>query len=130
MTYRQVPNILTVLRLVLAAVFFIVLNQYRYDSGRSESLLLTAGVIFILAALTDAADGYLARRWHVESTFGRIMDPFCDKVLVIGAFIYLSAFRHARRGGRPLDIRDGQRRVPVDGGHHPRARAAGHRRAR
>ena len=93
MTYRQVPNSLTVLRLVLAAVFFIVLNQYRYDSGRPDWILLTAGVIFILAALTDAADGYLARRWHVESTFGRIMDPFCDKVLVIGAFIYLSGPR-------------------------------------
>lgn len=93
MTYRQLPNILTVLRLVLAAVFFIVLNQYRYDSGRPEGLLLAAGVIFILAALTDAADGYLARRWHVESTFGRIMDPFCDKVLVIGAFIYLAGPR-------------------------------------
>ncbi|MFW6038886.1 MAG: CDP-diacylglycerol--glycerol-3-phosphate 3-phosphatidyltransferase, partial [bacterium] len=93
MTYRQVPNILTVLRLVLAAVFFIVLNQYRYDSGRPEWLLVAAGVIFILAALTDAADGYLARRWHVESTFGRIMDPFCDKVLVIGAFIYLAGPR-------------------------------------
>jgi CDP-diacylglycerol--glycerol-3-phosphate 3-phosphatidyltransferase len=50
-------------------------------------------VFFILAAVTDAFDGYLARRWHVESTFGRIMDPFCDKVLILGAFIYLAGPR-------------------------------------
>ncbi len=47
----------------------------------------------VLAALTDLLDGYLARRWKVESTFGRIMDPFCDKVLIIGAFIYLAGPR-------------------------------------
>lgn len=93
--YRQLPNQLTVLRLFLAAVFFIVLNQYRYryhDAG-AHWLLIAAIGIFILAALTDALDGYLARRWHVESTFGRIMDPFCDKVLIIGAFIYLAGPR-------------------------------------
>jgi phosphatidylglycerophosphate synthase len=49
--------------------------------------------LFIAAALTDALDGYLARRWHVESLFGRIMDPFCDKVLILGAFIYLTGPR-------------------------------------
>jgi CDP-diacylglycerol---glycerol-3-phosphate 3-phosphatidyltransferase len=43
--------------------------------------------------LTDIMDGHLARRWHVESIFGRIMDPFCDKVLIIGAFIYLAGPR-------------------------------------
>ncbi len=49
--------------------------------------------IFIVASLTDIADGYLARRWHVESTFGRIMDPFVDKVLVLGTLIYLAGNR-------------------------------------
>lgn len=93
MPYHQVPNFLTLLRLVLAAVFFLVLNQYRYDGDVASWALLAATAIFIIAALTDAADGYLARRWGVESTFGRIMDPFCDKVLVIGAFIYLAGSR-------------------------------------
>ncbi|MEM9884192.1 MAG: CDP-alcohol phosphatidyltransferase family protein, partial [Planctomycetota bacterium] len=45
------------------------------------------------AALTDALDGYLARRWDVESRFGRIMDPFCDKILILGAVIYLGSPR-------------------------------------
>ena len=91
MSYRQVPNLLTLLRLLLAGVFFVVLNQYRYEPGGGQArwALLVALVVFVAAAITDGFDGYLARKWKVESTFGRIMDPFCDKVLVIGAFIYL-----------------------------------------
>ena len=91
--YRYFPNLLTLTRLVLAAVFFVVLNQYRYATNTPEWILLLAAGVFILAAVTDWLDGYLARRWSVESTFGRIMDPFCDKVLVIGAFIYLAGSR-------------------------------------
>ena len=46
--------------------------------------------MFLVAAATDAVDGYLARRWNVVSVFGRIMDPFADKLLVIEAFVYLA----------------------------------------
>jgi CDP-diacylglycerol--glycerol-3-phosphate 3-phosphatidyltransferase len=101
--YRSVPNQLTVLRLVLAAAFFLVLNQYRFFSKTPGWILLIAIGLFIAAALTDLLDGYLARRWQVESTFGRIMDPFCDKVLVIGAFIYLAGPRFII----PSDVPDG-----------------------
>ena len=90
--YRHLPNSLTVLRLVLAAIFFVVLNQYRYPGGPNW-VLWVAVVLFALAAVTDWLDGHLARRWKVETVFGRIMDPFCDKVLVLGAFIYLSGPR-------------------------------------
>lgn len=94
--YRRLPNLLTVLRLGLALVFFIVLNRYRYgtDADHFATVVLWMSIVlFILAALTDTLDGYLARRWKVESTFGRIMDPVCDKVLIIGAFIYLASPR-------------------------------------
>ncbi len=92
--YSQLPNQLTVLRLVLAGVFFLTLNQYCYPCGPHGSRWLVAAIVlFVLAALTDMLDGYLARKWHAESAFGRIMDPFCDKVLVLGAFIYLSGPR-------------------------------------
>lgn len=91
--YRQLPNQLTMLRLLLAAVFFVLLNCYRYGAESPVWLIPVAIVVFILAAVTDSLDGYLARRWHVESKFGRIMDPFCDKVLVIGAFVYLAGPR-------------------------------------
>lgn len=89
---RNLPNQLTMCRLLLAFVFFLVLNQYRYPVG-NPAILWVAMSLFIVASLTDVADGYLARKWKVESTFGRIMDPFVDKVLVLGAFIYLAGSR-------------------------------------
>jgi CDP-diacylglycerol---glycerol-3-phosphate 3-phosphatidyltransferase len=93
--HRNLPNALTILRLVLATIFFIVLNQYRYEPAASPhtGILWASIILFSLAAITDMLDGYLARRWHVESRFGRIMDPFCDKVLIIGAFIFLAGPR-------------------------------------
>ncbi len=96
LNYKNLPNQLTVLRLVLAAAFFVVLNQYRYQGpeGDPQTVILWISIgLFVLAAFTDYLDGYLARRWGVESQFGRIMDPFCDKVLVIGALIYLAGPR-------------------------------------
>jgi CDP-diacylglycerol--glycerol-3-phosphate 3-phosphatidyltransferase len=80
------------LRLVLAAAFFASLNAYRYPDDNWIWAYI-AVVLFILAAITDALDGYLARKWEVTSTFGRIMDPFCDKVLILGGFIYLAGPR-------------------------------------
>lgn len=89
---RLLPNQLTVLRLLLAGVFVILLNLYRYPYGPGW-VLPTAFAVFLVSAVTDWLDGYLARRWHVESAFGRIMDPFCDKVLTIGAFACLAGPR-------------------------------------
>ena len=89
---RSVPNALTLLRLVLAAAFFAALNSYRYPD-HNVLWANVAVLLFVLAAVTDALDGYLARKWEATSTFGRIMDPFCDKVLVLGAFIYLAGPR-------------------------------------
>ncbi len=89
---RSLPNALTLLRLVLAAAFFASLNAYRYPDTNT----LWAGIaiaIFVAAAITDALDGHLARKWGVTSRFGRLMDPFCDKVLILGALIYLAGPR-------------------------------------
>jgi len=47
--------------------------------------------IFIFAGLTDVLDGYLARKWNAITPFGRVMDPFVDKVLVLGTFVFLAA---------------------------------------
>ncbi len=89
---RSLPNALTMLRLVLAVAFFGTLNVYRYPD-HNTLWANVAVVFFVAAAITDAFDGYLARKWHVESVFGRLMDPFCDKVLVLGAFIYMAGPR-------------------------------------
>lgn len=89
---QHIPNALTVLRLVLAAAFFATLNIFRYpDIGQLWGNIAIA--MFVAAAITDALDGALARRWDVVSTFGRVMDPFCDKILVLGAFVYLAGPR-------------------------------------
>lgn len=89
---RNLPNALTVLRVILAGAFFAALNAFRYPDHKViwGNIAL---VLFIAAAITDALDGYLARKWKVESLFGRLMDPFCDKVLILGAFIYLTGPR-------------------------------------
>lgn len=50
---------------------------------------LIAAVIFVIAALSDALDGFLARRWNAVTPFGRVMDPFADKLLVLSGFLLL-----------------------------------------
>ena len=96
---RNLPNMLTIMRLVIAAGFFLTisLSVHRGDLHEPARQLWgnIAVALFIIAALTDALDGYLARRWEVVSDFGRIMDPFCDKVLVLGTFAYLASPRFA-----------------------------------
>lgn len=92
---REIPNWLTGSRVVLALVFFALLTPWRYaDSpaaaGGVDVVLLAAAAIFVVAAVTDALDGILARRWNAVTAFGRIMDPFADKLLVVGAFVYLA----------------------------------------
>ncbi len=93
---RRLPNALTMLRVVLAVAFFAILTPWEYQDsplahGRSPDWwLLVAAAVFVVAALTDLLDGMLARRWKVISVFGRVMDPFADKLLVIGAFVYLA----------------------------------------
>src|SRR5688572_225572 len=87
--FRHIPNALTGLRLVLAFVFFAMLAWYQY-AGRGNWLLNSAFLIYIIALVTDFLDGYLARRWKVEGAFGRVVDPFVDKILVLGTFIFFA----------------------------------------
>src|SRR5258706_14858548 len=91
--FRQVPNALTASRLVLAVAFFIMLSFYQYK-GRGDSpdrwLLHWAFLTYSVALVTDFLDGYLARKWKIESGFGRIVDPFVDKILVLGSFIFFA----------------------------------------
>lgn len=88
--FRHVPNLLTGLRLVLAVVFFGMLSYYQYEGRGDPWFLNTAFVIYLIALITDYLDGYLARKWKVEGAFGRVVDPFVDKVLVLGSFIFFA----------------------------------------
>lgn len=93
---RSLPNLLTLARVVLAIGFFAILAFALWpdagsDPGHRQIWGNLAVVIFAVAAFTDFLDGHLARRWGVVSVFGRVMDPFGDKLLVIGTFILLSS---------------------------------------
>lgn len=77
-----VPNLLSAARMVLAIVFFVLVERRSFAA---------ATVLFLLASTTDWVDGWYARRFNQVSRLGRILDPLVDKVLVCGAFILLAA---------------------------------------
>ena len=76
---RHLPNILTILRLMLVPCFL---------GASMQGMYTVAFVIFVSAALTDALDGWIARRFNVRSRLGAIMDPAADKTLMVCGFIY------------------------------------------
>jgi CDP-diacylglycerol--glycerol-3-phosphate 3-phosphatidyltransferase len=101
----HIPNLLTLARAFMAVVVVILLANVSTRAMRAEptvgdrlgdlthastGVLLTAAILFVIAALTDALDGHLARKWKAESKFGRVMDPWADKLLVLGSFIMLA----------------------------------------
>lgn len=86
MNALNLPNRITLARLGLAIIFFILLAQYS-QRAPSVGLLDAAVVLFVVAASTDILDGYIARKRGLETPLGRVLDPFVDKVLVCGAFI-------------------------------------------
>ncbi len=81
-TAFNLPNQLTGLRLILAVIMFCLIAAESY---------LVSMVLFVIAAGTDWLDGYFARKWHQITALGRILDPFADKVIICGTFIFLAA---------------------------------------
>ncbi len=84
---KHVPNALTVGRILVTPVFGIVL--LRADGGQDW----WAAILFGVAAITDQIDGWLARRWRVESRFGALADPLADK-LIIGTAVVVLVHAH------------------------------------
>jgi CDP-diacylglycerol--glycerol-3-phosphate 3-phosphatidyltransferase len=82
-TRAQVPNALTIARFCLIPVFIALILES--DGGYSWP----AAIVFAIAGVTDQVDGYLARRWHVESTFGKFADPLADRLMIDAAVILL-----------------------------------------
>ncbi len=79
----NVPNFITLARLVLAVVLFAMISL--------GSSWVAAAVMFVIAAATDALDGFIARKYGLVTTLGRILDPFADKIIICGAFLFLVA---------------------------------------
>lgn len=77
----NLPNLITLSRLGLSVILFWLIYV--------EGFWITAAVLFVVAAATDAIDGYIARKYGQVTTLGRILDPFVDKIIVCGAFVFL-----------------------------------------
>ncbi len=84
----HVPNAITLVRLALIPVFVGVLVTA--EGGRSWP----AAILFGLAGVSDQFDGWLARRWRVESAFGRVADPLADRLMIDAAMILLVVVHH------------------------------------
>ena len=84
---RQLPNAITILRILCAPVFVWMLLA---DGGSDGPLRWWAAVLFIVAIATDGIDGYLARKHDIVTDLGKLLDPIADKVLTGAAFVSLS----------------------------------------
>jgi len=76
-----IPNLITSLRIILAPIFIIYLLNERF---------VPAIVVFVVAGLSDGADGLVARLFNQKSTLGSYLDPLADKILLVAAFVVLS----------------------------------------
>ena len=79
----QLPNALTILRLALIPLYVVLMLGA--EDGRSWP----AALVFAFAGATDQVDGFLARRWHVESAFGKVADPLADRLMIDAAVVLL-----------------------------------------
>ena len=84
----NVPNFLTTIRLLVVPVLAWLLFQENSTTNFNRTI---AGVLFIVAALTDITDGTIARKWNLITNFGKIFDPIADKALIGTALIGLSS---------------------------------------
>lgn len=76
--FKNIPNLLTILRIIATPLLMVLLL-----TNKHTEILVVATIIIML---TDYLDGYLARRFKLESNFGKLMDPMADKILVFGFF--------------------------------------------
>ncbi|HEX6813673.1 MAG TPA: CDP-diacylglycerol--glycerol-3-phosphate 3-phosphatidyltransferase [Planctomycetota bacterium] len=94
----NLPNIITISRLVITAGVFVCLELApareveSHVASLNTPLVWTAFALFLIAAVTDFLDGWLARRWNLVTAFGRVADPFADKVLIAGSLVTLLQF--------------------------------------
>ncbi|MFQ5747895.1 MAG: CDP-alcohol phosphatidyltransferase family protein [Planctomycetota bacterium] len=93
MNGRQIPNLITLSRLLLAGVAFWFFERMLHQGGTPEHAQAAAWAfwLYAVAASTDVLDGFLARRYHWVTALGRVADPVVDKLLTLGALVYLAA---------------------------------------
>ena len=80
-----IPNLITVLRIVAAPLLILLLKYGNYE---------LALLLFLIAGISDGLDGYIAKRFNVQSQFGAILDPVADKILLVSCFVMLTLLGH------------------------------------
>lgn len=85
MRWNQLPNTITLARLFMVPVLILVLKDEDYQ---------LALVVFLIAGISDALDGYIAKKYNFVSQFGAILDPVADKLLLVSAYVMLSIIGH------------------------------------
>ena len=93
---KHLPNALTVSRIILIFCFVVLAN---FDNRNTTCIQVCENTAYVchvialivafLAGITDLLDGYLARKYHVESDFGRLMDPLADKIFILATFVMM-----------------------------------------
>jgi CDP-diacylglycerol--glycerol-3-phosphate 3-phosphatidyltransferase len=89
----NIPNVLTLARIILIPIFLLIaywppaIGVGGHEGGMTRHIILTG--LFVLAAITDWLDGYLARALNQSSAFGRFLDPVADKLMVAAALVVL-----------------------------------------
>ena len=93
---KHLPNALTVSRIILIFCFVVLANFdavnetcIKVSADAAYVCHVTALIVAFLAGITDLLDGYLARKYHVESDFGRLMDPLADKIFILATFVMM-----------------------------------------
>ncbi len=79
--FSQIPNLLTLARIAACPVLVLLLNEQSY---------LLALALFLIAGITDGLDGYIAKRFNCVSSFGTVLDPVADKLLIASTYIMLA----------------------------------------
>ncbi len=99
-TFRlNLANQITVSRLFLAGIFFAIISVFDASTGQPQSrLLVWALCVYVLACITDVIDGEIARRHSGITPFGRVIDPFVDKVRVVGTYVFFASNHFAVSG--------------------------------
>src|SRR5437588_12068906 len=97
----NLPNVLTVIRILLVPVLVVALLD---KTGGGD---LLAAIVFAVASTTDAIDGYLARSRNWVTTFGKLMDPIAGKLLIVAALIALVSLGRLQAWGAMVGIARG-----------------------
>lgn len=81
MLYSQIPNLLTLLRILACPVLVLLLNGRHYEAALA---------VFVFAGITDGLDGYIAKRFNFVTPFGSMLDPIADKLLIASSYAMLA----------------------------------------